>query len=162
MIQKPHKYLFKNTRHCDNICNHYNTLLATYISQLILYVCDGSVLYYWNLKVFWWGGIFWCMYLHRLSHYTIAVILQHYGRVRCLCDVRRDELWGSCWGVLPAVPLSKPHPEVRQTPGTPGSPGWPLSPGRPTWPLSPILPGRPSNTLPGRPRWPVNTRVMIL
>lgn len=58
-----------------------------------------------------------------LRNCTVAVILEHYGRARCLCDICRDELWDSCWGVLPAVPLIKPHPEVRQTPGTPGSPG---------------------------------------
>lgn len=69
-----------------------------------------------------------------------------YGRLLCLrC---------AGWGLL-LVLLSWAHPEVRQTPGGPRRPAWPLRPGRPVWPLSPGCPGCPSKALPGRPGWPV-------
>lgn len=158
---------FKNTRHCYNICNNYNTVWCypnfsvglgwscTFVMVLLFII---GILQYFDGEGLW-------IYSHQLlSHYIIAVaiILEHYGRGHSLCDICRDKFWDSCWGVLPAVPLIKPHPEVRQIPGTPGSPGWPLSPGRPTWPLSPICPGRPSTALPGCPCWPVNMRINIL
>lgn len=75
----------------------------------------------------------------------------------CFLYGRFLNLRGAGRGV-PLASFGWVHPEVTQTPGGPGRPGWPLSPGLPMWPLSPGFPGWPLNALPGRPGMPVVER----
>lgn len=152
-----HLCLFIQTSH-TSCCYSSTWVLSSFVNfKGKLFPVSAKIHIYMKIEIYskkkknrvWTIGI----PLKRVKEYILHIyFFVLYGRFLCL----RCADWG-----VPLVEFGWSQPEVRQTPGGPLRPAWPLSPGRPVCPLSPGFPGWPLKALPGRPGWPVIRATML-